>query len=204
MPLNPTAQLQIPQFLFFGAQKPSSPLFIITFYPKLSKFSFFNPKIYIKLSRCPPTFTKYIVNPTTSQNFSKTHFQPQNFHKITFQHLKISKFAQKPFRPQECIYNIILFQNKMLSKYIRWSRTPFPFITLNTNGSSLGNPASLARVAWDTQQLENDCEISPCTWESPIILWLNCGVLESHWFEHGPMVITEFVSKQILFLLTNG
>ena len=59
-------------------------------------------------------------------------------------------------------------------------------------------------MAWYAQPMVNGCGASPCTWESPIILWLNCGVLGRCWFEHGPMVITEFGFKQILFLLTNG
>jgi len=63
---------------------------------------------------------------------------------------------------------------------------------------------SPVRVAWLAQQMENGCGVSPCTLESQIILWLNCGVLERLWFKHGPMAITEFVSKQIPFLLTNA
>ena len=46
--------------------------------------------------------------------------------------------------------------------------------------------------------------ISRYTWKLPIILWLNYGVSERRWLEHGPRVITEFVFKQILFLLKNG
>nr|XP_023928321.1 uncharacterized protein LOC112039670 [Quercus suber]POE91020.1 hypothetical protein CFP56_05391 [Quercus suber] len=41
--------------------------------------------------------------------------------------------------------------------------------------------------------MENGYGVSPCTWESPVILWLICGVLERHWFEHGPVVITEWL-----------
>ena len=51
------------------------------------------------------------------------------------------------------------------------------------------------RVAWHAQPMENGFGVSFYTWESPIILWLNCGVIERRWLEHGPMGIVEFVFK---------
>ena len=72
--------------------------------------SHFNPKIF------QSTFWPF--------NFHNIIFWPLNFYKITFWPIKSQNFHKRSFRPQKCIFNLILFQTRMFSlknnKIVKW------------------------------------------------------------------------------------
>nr|POE52420.1 hypothetical protein CFP56_50278 [Quercus suber] len=78
---------------------------------------------------------------------------------------------------RKCNVDVVRAIKQSVTMIIKVELAPLPYVTINTDGSSKGNPGMFGEGGVACSTIGKWLWVSPCIWESQTIPWQNFGVL---------------------------